>query len=86
MVGVGAIIPDENLEDYLRMAADLPEREFETTYMNGQQQKEPDDNEPSPAVGEGNDGDPTEPEGNVDKGRRTLWDLFSKNAGSNAFM
>lgn len=33
MVGIGAITPDENMEDYLRMAADLPERAPETTYM-----------------------------------------------------
>ena len=32
MVSVGAIVPDENLEDYLRLAAELPEREAETRY------------------------------------------------------
>ena len=33
MVGIGAITPDESMEDYLRMAASLPERDFDTTYM-----------------------------------------------------
>ena len=32
MVGIGAITPDEGMEDYLRMAATLPERDFETDY------------------------------------------------------
>ncbi len=35
MVGIGAITPDESMEDYLRMTADLPERDFETSYMSG---------------------------------------------------
>jgi len=35
MVGIGAITPDESMEDYLRMTADLPERDYETSYMNG---------------------------------------------------
>ncbi len=35
MVGIGAITPDESMEDYLRMAADLPERDFEMSYMSG---------------------------------------------------
>ncbi|MDR3149543.1 MAG: hypothetical protein LBT88_05990 [Oscillospiraceae bacterium] len=34
MVGVGAITPDEGMEDYLRMTADLPERDFDTAYLN----------------------------------------------------
>ena len=32
MVGIGAITPDEPMEDYLRMAADLPERDFTSDY------------------------------------------------------
>lgn len=35
MVGIGAITPDESMEDYLRMTADLPERDFEASYMRG---------------------------------------------------
>lgn len=34
MVGIGAITPDEKIEDYLRMAANLPERDFQTTYLS----------------------------------------------------
>ena len=32
MVGIGAITPDSGMEAYLRMAADLPEMDLETTY------------------------------------------------------
>lgn len=32
MVGIGAITPDENMEDYLRLAASLPERDFDAGY------------------------------------------------------
>jgi len=60
MVGVGAITPDEDLEDYLRMAADLPERDPETTYM-GDKTKRESNQEPSPSVGNGDDGEPAEP-------------------------
>ena len=34
MVGIGAITPDERMEDYLRMAANLPEIAPETTYAS----------------------------------------------------
>lgn len=34
MVGIGAITPDESMEDFLRMAADLPERDFDADYGN----------------------------------------------------
>jgi len=40
MVGIGAITPDESMEDYLRLAADLPEREPETAYMGGRKPPE----------------------------------------------
>lgn len=43
MVGIGAITPDETMEDYLRMAASLPERDFETDYgTQGLPEKMPD--------------------------------------------
>ena len=50
MVEIGAITPDEDLEDYLRMTADLPERDPETTYM-GAKASHP-EAEPPPAVGD----------------------------------
>ena len=34
MVGIWAITPDERMEDYLRMAANLPEIAPETTYAS----------------------------------------------------
>ena len=40
MVGIGAITPDESMEDYLRLAADLPERDPETAYMGNQKPPE----------------------------------------------
>lgn len=40
MVGIGAITPDEGMEDYLRMAADLPERDFDTAYMTHEKPSE----------------------------------------------
>jgi hypothetical protein len=62
MVGIGVITPDEPLEDFLRMAADLPERSFETTYM-GAKQPQSDDTMPEPSLGDGEDdnGDPEPP-------------------------
>ena len=77
MVSVGAITPDENMEDYLRMTADLPEREFETSYMGHSQQEYNTDgeSEPPPAVGAGDN--------TVGKSRREKCHSFSKNAPEN---
>ena len=78
MVGIGAITPDESMEDYLRLAADLPERDPETAYMGNQKPpeqpqdggawdgKEQQGNEPeSPPVApqEGADGEEKPPDG-----------------------
>jgi len=49
LVGIGAITPDEDMEDYLRMAADLPDRDPNTTYM-GALSRNP-EHEPEPAIG-----------------------------------
>jgi len=51
LVGIGAITPDENMEDYLRMAADLPDRDPNGTYMGARSQNPQE--EPEPAVGGG---------------------------------
>ena len=66
MVGIGAITPDEPMEDYLRMTADLPERDFDTAYTGGgypEQQQQPQEpkTEPKPAAGEADNSDPEEP-------------------------
>jgi hypothetical protein len=58
MVGIGAIMPDENLEDYLRMAADLPERNPESGYMDGARQTRGAASPPAAADGS----EPQEPE------------------------
>jgi hypothetical protein len=53
MISVGAIMPDENMEDYLRMAADLPERDPATSYMGGGERRTSQGGSPKPAVGGG---------------------------------
>jgi hypothetical protein len=40
MVSIGVITPDENMEDYLRMTADLPERDPGASYMSGGKESE----------------------------------------------
>jgi hypothetical protein len=70
MVAIGAITPDEPMEDYLRMTADLPERDPATSYMSGKEENAPDDggDEPAPTMGDGSDAEPTEPEGGAKSG------------------
>ena len=66
MVGAGVIIPDENLEDHIRVAAELPERDPATSYVGGDNgdatDEEKADREPEPALGDGDDETPEEPE------------------------
>ena len=64
MVGVGAIMPDEDMEDYLRMAADLPERDPTTSYMGFFNRSTPGggDHSPDPAMGGGDNREPEQPE------------------------
>ena len=68
MVGIGAITPDEGMEDYLRMTADLPERDFATSYMSEYERNQHiNNNQPPPAVG--NDkGEPKQPDGSGGEG------------------
>ena len=61
MVGAGAIMPDENMEDYLRMVSDLPERDPATSYMGAFHGTVA--QMPKPALGDGDDSNPQEPEG-----------------------
>ena len=65
MVGIGAITPDEEMEDYLRMTANLPERDFDTDYGTTRKPPEPPQGgeqegkvpkQPRTAAGEGEDG------------------------------
>jgi len=58
LVGSGALIPDQNLEDYLRLAAKLPERDENTSYL-GAMGNNPNE-EPKPAVNTGDDSNPPE--------------------------
>jgi hypothetical protein len=48
------------MENYLRMAADLPERDPESSYMS--EREESQNVKPSPSAGDGDDGDPEQPE------------------------
>ena len=61
MVGIGAITPDESMEDYLRMAADLPERDFDTDYMTRQKPPQPPEGEENGEDGETHGDSPKEP-------------------------
>ena len=61
MVGIGAIAPDEDLEDHLRMAASLPERDPGASYMGGWRGG-PAPGPPPPALG-GEGGGPPPPGG-----------------------
>ncbi|GHU46824.1 hypothetical protein FACS1894120_4270 [Clostridia bacterium] len=45
MVSIGAITPDEGMEDYLRLTADLPERDPESGYMGAKKQPPEGDDE-----------------------------------------
>jgi len=56
LVGIGALTLDEDMEDYLRMAADLPDRDPNATYM-GAMRRNP-DVEPDPAIGGNTDNPP----------------------------
>lgn len=58
MVGIGAITPDEGMEDYLRMAASLPERDFDSAYMHPSAPPE----KPGAPRESGGDKNPGEPE------------------------
>jgi len=62
VVGAGAIIPDENLEDHLRLVAGFPERDEETAYMDSKPQgnKKSGGNSQSPSLGGGDDDPPEE--------------------------
>jgi hypothetical protein len=63
MVTVGAIMPDEGMEDFLRMTADLPERDPATAYgQNWRNEPTGTGTEPDPALGDGNNSEPAEPE------------------------
>lgn len=61
MVGVGAIMPDEDMEDYLRIAASLPERNPETSYMGAYLSTATGSEPPTPALGNNDDKKPKEP-------------------------
>lgn len=58
MVGIGAITPDSGMEAYLRMAANLPEMDPETTYTHTEKPTEPQEGQD----GEGQGKDPKQPE------------------------
>ena len=57
MVGIGAITPDSNMEAYLRMAANLPEIDPETTYAAQEKPTEPQEGEEGELQGK----DPKQP-------------------------
>ena len=46
MTGVGILVPDDALEDYVREVANLPERTADTREVNPQREKQKNQNEP----------------------------------------
>jgi hypothetical protein len=62
-VVTGTVIPDDDLEDYLRMAAGLPPRNPNTAYMGARASQS--NVVPFPALGDGDDGEPKDPEDDV---------------------
>lgn len=55
MTGVGILVPDDGLEDYVREVADLPERTEDTRIISGARQTQQNQNEPpEPEVTPGN--------------------------------
>ncbi len=67
MVGIGVLVPDDGLEDYIRQIGNLPERTEDTRLQDGirakqQQQNEPP--EPDSAAGK----EPDDPDDDIDEG------------------
>lgn len=66
MVSIGAITPDSGMEDYLRMAANLPQMDPETTYAAAERPAEP----PQGQEGEAQGNDPKHPKTAAGSGQK----------------
>ena len=76
MTGVGILVPDDGLEDYVRQVAKLPERTGDTRVMDETRTKQQNQNEPpEPEVtpGEGNEGESAEiPDEVIEEAKKRL--------------
>ena len=46
MTGIGVLVPDDSLEDYIRQVGHLPERTFETRDMEDRRREQQEQNQP----------------------------------------
>lgn len=76
MTGVGILVPDDGLEDYVREVANLPERTENTREISDERRKQQNQNEPpEPEVtpGEGNEDKPEEiPDSKIKAAKKRL--------------
>ena len=62
MTGIGILLPDDGLEDYIRMVAHLPERTRDTRIIDQVRQNQQDRNQPPKARTAARSGSEEEPE------------------------
>lgn len=77
MAGVGILIPDDTLEDYVREAANLPERTVDTREIDPKRQKQQNQYEPSEEDGE-NTEESEEDEEKVEEAKKRLGRILRK--------
>lgn len=77
MAGVGLLIPDDALEDYIREAANLPERTVDTREIDLKRWKQQNQNEP-PEEDEENVEEPEEDEEKVEEAKKRLGRILKK--------
>lgn len=75
MTGIGVLIPDDSLEDYIRQAGHLPERTSDTRRIDGTRQKQQEQNqppEPKTAAGNNQDVEDDETEEVIEQAKKRL--------------
>lgn len=76
MTGIGVLVPDDGLEDYIRQVGHLPERTSDTREIDGTRQKQQEQNqppEPETAAGSGENEEEKEiPEEKVEAAKKRL--------------
>ena len=77
MAGVGILIPDDTLEDYVREAANLPERTVDTREIDPKRQKQQNQYEPPEEDGE-NTEESEEDEEKVEEAKKRLGRILRK--------
>lgn len=76
MTGIGVLVPDDGLEDYIRQAGHLPERTSDTREINRTRQDQQEQNQPpepeTDAGTEQSDEDGEVPEEKVEEAKKRL--------------